>query len=93
MSKFKQVLDPIAELLQEKNADYGNSFHKLRDKYGPVAFYIKLADKMARIEQVDKNGALVNETVLDTLMDIIGYCVLEIIYRRSRAGHSSLLGK
>jgi len=73
----------MAELLHKKNADYGNSFYKIRDKYGPVAFYVKLADKIARIEQIDKNKAVVNETAFDTLKDIIGYCVLEIAYRQS----------
>lgn len=78
---FSKILNPIAELLRKKNTDYGNIFFKLRDQYGPVGFYVRIADKLARIEQVDDNGALVDETAIDTLKDMIGYCTLEIAYR------------
>lgn len=82
MSEFKEILLPIAELLEKKNTDYGDSYKKLRDKYGALSFYIRLADKMNRIEQVDKNGLRVDtESAIDTLKDIIGYATLELKYR------------
>lgn len=86
MSRFNDILQPIGELLTRKNTDYGSSYYDLRDKYGPVGFYVRLADKMARIEQLDKAGAQVKEeSVIDTLSDIIGYATLEIDYRRRKA--------
>lgn len=78
---FDSILYPIAELLHKKNTDYGNSYEKLREKYGPVAFHVRIADKLNRIEQLDKAGALVNEAITDTIADIIGYCTLELKYR------------
>jgi len=84
MNKFEEILKPIAELLEQKNKAYGNSFDKLRERYGPAAFYIRIADKMGRIENLDNNPDLCcgDESIIDTLNDIIGYCTLEIAYRQ-----------
>jgi len=84
-TKFETILQPIAELLERKNKDYGNSFDQLREKYGPVGFYIRVADKLNRIEQLDTNQAMVkDEAIEDTLNDLIGYCVLELAYRQAK---------
>lgn len=83
VKEFLDQLQPIAELLAKKNKDYGNSYANLRDEYGNVAFYIRLADKLSRLRQVDVNGTLVtDESAIDTIRDIIGYCVLELLYRK-----------
>jgi hypothetical protein len=81
MSEFADIAKPIVELLERKNRDYGNSYDKLRDEFGPVAFYVRLTDKLERIKQVDAKGAAVNETAEDTIKDIVGYCLLELRYR------------
>jgi hypothetical protein len=81
MSDFKDILLPIAELLEAKDRDYGLSFDLLRNEYGPTSFYIRMSDKLNRIKHVDKNGPVVNETVLDTLRDMVGYAALEIRHR------------
>ena len=84
-NEFEAILYPIAELLEKKNTDYGDSFKKLRDEYGPTSFYIRLTDKFNRLKQLDKAGALVkDETVIDTLKDMIGYVTLEIRYREAQ---------
>jgi len=83
--KFISILEPIAGLLSKKRNDYGDNYEMGRDKRGPVAFYLRIEDKLNRIEQLDSNPAQVkDETMEDTLSDIIGYCILEIIYRRER---------
>jgi hypothetical protein len=80
---FLAELQPIAALLAKKNKDYGNSYAKLRNEYGTVAFHIRLADKLSRLKQVDGNGVLVSdESAIDTIRDIIGYCALELVYRK-----------
>lgn len=80
---FLAELQPIAALLAKKNRDYGNSYAVLRDEYGTVAFHIRLADKLSRLKQVDGNGTLVlDESAIDTIRDIIGYCALELVYRK-----------
>jgi len=81
-NEFEAILSPIADLLKRKNTDYGNSYAILRERFGPISFLVRLHDKINRVEQLTKNEALVKEeSVLDTLKDIIGYCTLEILYR------------
>lgn len=83
--KFLEILQPIAELLGRKNADYGKSFDKLREEYGPVSFHLRIADKLNRIKQLDANPAQVkDEAIEDTIRDIIGYCTLELNFREER---------
>jgi len=86
INKFNDILNPIAELLAKKRNDYGDNYELGRDKRGPVSFYLRIEDKLNRIEQLDSNTAQVkDESVLDTLNDIIGYVTLEINYRREKA--------
>jgi len=81
--KFKSILEPITELLVKKRNDYGNNYSERRDKRGSVAFYLRVEDKLSRIEQLDNSDSQVmSESIEDSLNDIIGYCVLEIEYRR-----------
>ena len=61
MNKYLSILQPIAELLQKKNTDYGDSYKKLRDEYGEVAFHVRIADKLSRIKQLDSADAQVKE--------------------------------
>lgn len=86
MSRFKQILDYAADLVERKNSDYGNSYSTIRKKWGPVAFHVRIADKLARIEQLSRYEAKVDESILDTLRDIIGYCILEIAHQSNVLG-------
>jgi len=78
---FESITKEIISLLKRKTADYGNSYDRLRQEFGPTCFYIRLFDKLYRLQQVDKNGHQVNESAKDTLQDIVGYCLLELCYR------------
>lgn len=77
------VLNPIGNMLVQKNQDYGDSYKLLRDEYGVTSFHLRLADKFNRLKQVDRNGAQISESAMDTIVDIIGYCTLELIYRKN----------
>ena len=81
MNEFLDILKPVAELLKRKNTDYGGSYDELRDKFGEVAFIIRLHDKLARLKTLNAQKARVNdESIEDTIKDIIGYCTLELRY-------------
>ena len=81
-NQFKQILEPIAELLQQKNKNYGNSYDKIRNSHGKLSLVIRLEDKLNRLETIakDENTDLGDESYEDTLKDIIGYCTLELKY-------------
>ena len=67
-----------------KNADYGDSFAQVREKY-PNAILIRLNDKMNRLESL-MNGAeqhVQDESIDDTLLDLANYCIMELVERKT----------
>lgn len=82
-NEFLEVLAPVAELLRRKNTDYGNSYDESRREFDEVAFLVRLNDKFARLKTLTSQEAQVNdESIEDTIADIIGYCTLELRYRQ-----------
>ncbi len=72
----------VANLVEKKNRDYGNSFDKTVDEYGEIAYFLRIEDKLSRLKSLNKREAVVNESIEDTLKDIIGYTLLMINYKR-----------
>lgn len=75
---LEEEMQKLIDTLIRKNTDYGNSFDKGMEKWGGLNFLIRLDDKYGRLESIfDSKQILVeDETVLDTINDIIGYCLL-----------------
>lgn len=73
----------LHDTYKAKNADYGDSFAQVREKY-PNAILIRLNDKMNRLESL-MNGAeqhVNDESVEDTLLDLANYCIMELVERK-----------
>ena len=85
-SFYKKTAIEIAELVEKKNKDYGNSFEKTISEYGNTAYYLRIEDKLSRLKSLENKKALVNESRIDTLKDIIGYTLLmlEIESKKSK---------
>jgi hypothetical protein len=85
-SPLRESLDDIAgglvDTLIRKNTDYGDSYRRLRDEFGPDSFLIRLGDKYNRLIALRGKDALVSESTDDTIRDIAGYCLLEMAYRK-----------
>ena len=77
----QQTLGNISRILHAKNADYGDAFHKRFEKYGMLSALIRLEDKMNRLDNLISNDVVanVNETLEDTLYDLVGYGILTIV--------------
>lgn len=76
---FKDYTNHLAETLQEKNKDYGDSFTKSVDKFGIIAAVVRLEDKFNRLENLTANGdkeKVKDESLADTALDISGYGLL-----------------
>ena len=85
--EFEKVLIPILGLLEKKNKDYGRSYDKLREEFGEVSFLIRLSDKYNRLKTLTYHPASVeDESIIDTIYDVIGYCTLELAYRKNIGG-------
>lgn len=85
MNKIKEIAVEVAELVEKKNKDYGNSFDKTLAEYGDTAYFLRIEDKLSRLKSLSKKEALVaDESVEDTLKDIIGYTLLMINNKRNK---------
>jgi hypothetical protein len=81
-SKFRKYTDNLAEILQEKNNAYGDSFSKSLDEDGLLVLKIRLGDKFNRVSSLIKKGELKenDESLEDTLLDMAGYSILALKY-------------
>ena len=72
------LANEIAELVEKKDKDYNSAFSKTLKEYGNVAYFLRLDDKLNRLKNLmlNNNNAEVNESIEDTLKDIIGYTLL-----------------
>lgn len=72
------LANEIAELVEKKDKDYNHAFSKTLKEYGNVAYFLRVDDKLNRLKNLllNNNNAEVNESVEDTLKDIIGYTLL-----------------
>lgn len=77
--RIQQQAEELSQLLIRKNADYGNSFEEQFNKRGLVGVLIRLEDKMARLDNLERNAAKVDESIKDTLIDLAGYALLASI--------------
>ena len=80
----KTLCDQLNDIYSRKNADYGDSFAKVR-KEVPNAILVRLMDKMERIKTLLLNGErlqVADEKVDDTLLDLANYCLMEVVERR-----------
>lgn len=80
---IKDIALEVAELVEKKNRDYGNSFDKTLDEYGDTAYFLRIEDKISRLKSLSKKAAEVDESIEDTLKDIAGYTLLMINHKRS----------
>lgn len=79
---FKDYTNHLAEILQEKNDAYGDSFSKSLDEDGLLVLKIRLGDKFNRISSLIKRDELKenDESLEDTLLDMAGYAILGLKY-------------
>ena len=78
------------KLYVAKNADYGDSFAKVRMDI-PNAILVRLSDKLNRLKSLmtksDDDRKVRDESIDDTLMDIANYALLELVERRNEGDY------
>lgn len=82
--QLDQVLAELGELLRKKNKDYGSSYDKTVEELGETVILIRIMDKFNRLKQLIKSGddPEVEETIEETLSDLVGYGIIELVRRR-----------
>lgn len=81
----KEVLEELHRTFIDKNHDYGNSFHKVRQEF-PCAILVRLSDKLERLKtlSLDFDLARVDEPIEETLLDLANYAIMEVVERRMK---------
>ena len=75
-------VDKLAEVLKSKNSDYGDSFGRGVKLYGAYGMTLRISDKVHRLQTLMSSASTprVDESLQDTLVDILGYLVLTYTY-------------
>ena len=97
IEKFKKLTVKMADLYEEKNRNYGNSFDKSLDEDGLLVSKIRLGDKYNRFVSLLKqqsNGTS-DESIKDTLIDLANYAIMSIIWMENQKsikldGHTNI---
>lgn len=63
----------MTNLLCSKQHDYG---HDNIAMFGITGLVVRLSDKVARLKNLQRRQIAANESALDTLRDIVGYCTI-----------------
>ncbi len=64
----------VSSTLVRKQRDYG---HENIRRFGSQGLFVRLHDKVARLENLLSSGALPeNESLQDNVMDVVGYCAI-----------------
>ena len=90
-NKFKKYTDDLANVLQQKNRAYGNSFDKEIDEWGLSSLCIRISDKYSRLKNLVKNPNIDmgDESLYDTIKDLAGYAILGLNYLDSKKEDSN----
>lgn len=75
----KELCDQIHQTYINKNHDYGDSFGKSIEEFGPVAGIVRMEDKINRIKSLIKKGdeqKVTDESMKDTLLDLANYAIM-----------------
>ena len=76
-----KICNELSLLYAEKNADYGDSFHKTFVEEGMAMARIRLSDKLERFKRLTKSNEqhVQDESVRDTLIDLANYAILTVM--------------
>lgn len=93
MSKVERhaaICAEINKLYEQKNHDYGDSFHQTFVEEGMAMARIRLGDKFNRFKTLSRNGdqQVKDESIRDTLIDLANYAIMTVL-EMEVAGHDA----
>ena len=97
ISPLEQVLSEIREMHDRKQADYGREndpFANVRSSVewgvpGWVGALVRGTDKIKRLQKAARGSSLKNESIEDSLIDLIVYAIIALILWREEHGRDS----
>lgn len=81
----KEICDNLNKTYIAKNADYGDSFARVRREEGEAVILVRLKDKLYRLETLlhGEEAKVAGESIDDTLLDLANYCIMELVERKN----------
>ena len=81
VKQHEQICQDLNKVYEEKNRNYGNSFSKTFEEYGPTALLLRLDDKIGRLKSLVRNPEFDpgDESVTDTLKDLANYSIMGVM--------------
>ena len=85
VSIHRQICEELNITYEKKNQDYGDSYSKSFEEFGPVMCAIRLDDKLNRFKTLIKGQATpqVDESIEDTLLDLANYAIMAAMEMRA----------
>lgn len=80
----KEICEDMHETYISKNADYGDSFARVRKEEGAATILVRLKDKLYRLETLlhGDSQKVKDESIDDTFLDLANYCIMELTERK-----------
>ncbi|MGQ9864375.1 MAG: DUF1599 domain-containing protein [Bacteroidia bacterium] len=79
LDKYQKTLHQAWQILQKKNADYGDAWQRMR----PDSFIDFILMKLERIRHMDQQSPLPYQALHDNYTDILNYALLHQLRRES----------
>jgi len=76
-ARVKEAMDKVVTTIALKQHDYG--YDNIAG-FGSQGLVVRISDKRARLRNLKKRGAPANEPLLDTWLDIVGYCIVGLMW-------------
>ena len=84
----KEFCENIHETHLNKDHDYGSAYSKVRKEEGAVTFLVHAKEKICRLDAlIHGETPRVEETIEDSLIDLAGYCIMELTERKWEKMH------
>ena len=86
VAMHREICELLNKTYEAKNSDYGNSYSKSFEEFGPIMCAIRLDDKLNRFKTLIKGQATpqVDESIEDTLLDLANYAIMAVMEFKAR---------
>jgi len=82
VERHMDICKGLNEVYEQKNHDYGDSFHDTFVEEGMAMARIRLSDKLNRFKKLSREGSeqkVNDESIRDTLMDLANYAIMTVM--------------
>lgn len=82
VDRHMDVCKDLNKIYEQKNHDYGDSFHETFVEEGMAMARIRLSDKLNRFKKLSRAGSeqkINDESIRDTLLDLANYSIMTVM--------------